>query len=304
MAEDLEKLYARLSLNANEEILIPTSAIIQDNTDLNLCLVGKILAPRIISPDQISSLFKRLWSPKGSFSCKSIHDNICIFSFDNLLDKKKVLASTPWLFDRYLLVLHDAVADINPSEINYSHCDFWVQLHHLPLGLMNKEFAKIAGNSIGRFLETDTDAFGSVMGKYIRIKVNIDITKPLHRVIHADVHGQKRAIYLKYERLPDFCFHCGIIGHVFRDCETRILNPPENSENFEFGNWLKAPYGPSTSSNHKRPPPSPASIQNQNPPNPPHDTLNQTSIPSPPSPTRPHSNDSISNLPPTHLLPS
>ncbi|KAK6120279.1 hypothetical protein DH2020_045970 [Rehmannia glutinosa] len=224
MAEELEKLYARLSLAPSETNPIRTDSILHVDANLHLGLVGKLLAPRIIQADQITTLFKRLWNLKGPFSCKTIQDNIFFFSFDSVLDKKRVLAGAPWLFDKYLLVLHEALADVNPADIRFTHCDFWIQLHHLPLGLMNTSFAETAGNTIGHFLETDTDTSGSVIGRFLRIKVSIDITKPLIRIIHADVHGQKRAIFLKYERLPDFCFHCGIIGHILKDRDTRILN--------------------------------------------------------------------------------
>lgn len=46
-------------------------------------------------------------------------------------------------------------------------------------------------------------------------------------------------ILLRYERLPQFCFQCGCLGHIFRDCGS----PNEELKEFPFGPWLRAPTG-------------------------------------------------------------
>ncbi|TXG72139.1 hypothetical protein EZV62_000718 [Acer yangbiense] len=47
---------------------------------------------------------------------------------------------------------------------------------------------------------------------------------------------------LKYERLPDFCFVCGRIGHVVNECTDELarLGALDGSTT-RFGQWLKAP---------------------------------------------------------------
>ncbi|KAK6149805.1 hypothetical protein DH2020_017330 [Rehmannia glutinosa] len=98
MVEDLEKLYACLSLVANEDTPISTDSLSHENHDFNMCLVGKILAP-------------------ASSTMTSV--------------------------------------DFNYSEIQCSHCNFWIRLHKMPLGLMNKGFEKRAGDNI---LEVEVDS--------------------------------------------------------------------------------------------------------------------------------------------------
>ncbi|MBA0729087.1 hypothetical protein Golax_020534 [Gossypium laxum] len=52
----------------------------------------------------------------------------------------------------------------------------------------------------------------------MRLKVKIDVSKPLRRIIKfIDKDGIERMGLLKYERLPDFCHSCGTIGYTLKD---------------------------------------------------------------------------------------
>jgi hypothetical protein len=55
----------------------------------------------------------------------------------------------------------------------------------------------------------DHDEDGTAFGRYIHIKVKLDIRKPLMRgvTIQLDEKGEKTAwCLLEYEFLPDFCY--------------------------------------------------------------------------------------------------
>lgn len=47
-------------------------------------------------------------------------------------------------------------------------------------------------------------------------------------------------IHFKYERLPSFCFFCGIIGHSDKFCEL-LFDNPEKGEERKFDINLRAP---------------------------------------------------------------
>ncbi|TXG53135.1 hypothetical protein EZV62_022304 [Acer yangbiense] len=72
---------------------------------------------------------------------------------------------------------------------------------------------------IGMVIELPADS-RECWGKFLMVRVRIDISKPLKRCLRVQLEGLDKAVVapIHYERLPDFCFACGLIGHVIRDC--------------------------------------------------------------------------------------
>lgn len=53
----------------------------------------------------------------------------------------------------------------------------------------------------------------------MRFRVLIDITKPLRRMIKAQgPHNQEIQVRITNERLPNFCYYCGVLEHLVKDC--------------------------------------------------------------------------------------
>lgn len=47
-------------------------------------------------------------------------------------------------------------------------------------------------------------------------------------------------VNFKYERMGNFCFVCGILGHTERECNIVYANPDKEVER-AYGAWLRAP---------------------------------------------------------------
>ncbi|KAK7827709.1 hypothetical protein CFP56_030881 [Quercus suber] len=60
----------------------------------------------------------------------------------------------------------------------------------------------------------------------LRVKVRLDVTKRLVRGKKITVEGgESRWVNFKYERLPNFCYRCGLLNHALKDC---LENDAEN----------------------------------------------------------------------------
>ncbi|XWS39417.1 hypothetical protein CRYUN_Cryun18bG0052800 [Craigia yunnanensis] len=110
-----------------------------------------------------------------------------------------------------------------PNEVNLQWCPFWVQIHGLLLGLMSGKIGTILGESIGDVEEINADEEQMAWGRYLRVRVAINISKPLKRgsTIAVEGKGNTLAIF-KYEKLPDFCYVCGCLDYQELKCDEVI----------------------------------------------------------------------------------
>lgn len=53
------------------------------------------------------------------------------------------------------------------------------------------------------------------------MKVKIDINEPIKRGTHVKIGSKEDTVWIPitFEKLPDFCYYCGKLGHVMQDCD-------------------------------------------------------------------------------------
>ncbi|KAH7557579.1 hypothetical protein JRO89_XS11G0185100 [Xanthoceras sorbifolium] len=68
--------------------------------------------------------------------------------------------------------------------------------------------------------DIDVGSSGDGLGKYLQIRVAVDISKLLKRCLRVYLTDSEEAsmLLVRYERLPEFCFHCVFVGHIYREC--------------------------------------------------------------------------------------
>ncbi|PPD83284.1 hypothetical protein GOBAR_DD19782 [Gossypium barbadense] len=128
----------------------------------------------------------------------------------------------------------------DPLKIPLVHVPFWVQIHEVPLGLFSRSLAMLLGNFIGVFLEYDASNLRKENRNFMRVRVQIDVRKPIRRKKQVMSNGVCSYIKFKYEKLSLFCFFCGRLGHNDSYCETKMTL---GSDPIEMG-WdlsLRAP---------------------------------------------------------------
>ncbi|KAL5796490.1 hypothetical protein ACOSQ2_001310 [Xanthoceras sorbifolium] len=107
---------------------------------------------------------------------------------------------------------------------------------------MNRDMGLFLGGLIGVVQEIDGGDSGDCLGKFLRVRVLINVQQPLKRGLRFafGVGGEVCSALLCYERLPNFCFYCGCMGHLLRECHVNKLGVLEAAD-LKFGVWLRAP---------------------------------------------------------------
>ncbi|KAK3194778.1 hypothetical protein Dsin_026088 [Dipteronia sinensis] len=73
---------------------------------------------------------------------------------------------------------------------------------------------------IGEVKEVDLETGKGDDGRFLRVRVIIAIYELLKRSLRVDILGAGtiNTMLLRYERLQDYCFKCGRLGHTMREC--------------------------------------------------------------------------------------
>ncbi|GLT35042.1 hypothetical protein SLA2020_095260 [Shorea laevis] len=217
-----EALGERLSLTAEEDVGVDLEDA--DEVDLarrhsRYCLVGKVLIRKRYNMEAMENTLAGVWRPVKGMHMRVLDQNLFAFYFFHPVDMQRVLAVGPWKFSNHVMVLQEAQDGRQVTTEDLYEVLFWVQIHGLPPDRLTAASGRRIGEELGRFIEVD-DGGGDAWGvEYIRVRVALDARKPLRRGMKLSLRMGQIWVDFRYERLPNFCYCCGMLDHVEWDCE-------------------------------------------------------------------------------------
>ncbi|MBA0593239.1 hypothetical protein Gorai_010193 [Gossypium raimondii] len=220
----MENELAQLSINEEEEkiLQIQVDSGIQSEVG-DFQLVGCFLISSVIHFPAMKSTIANLWHPVYGVQIRYLGEKRYLFQFYHNMDMERVLKGLLWTFNNHLLLLRKLERGEDPLKVLLIFTPFWVQIHDVPIGLFSEKLAIQLGNFIGVFLEYDTSNLGKENRNYMRVRVQIDVRKPLKRKKQVLCKGVRSYVTFKYERLSLFCFYCGRLGHNDSFCEIKMM---------------------------------------------------------------------------------
>lgn len=86
----------------------------------------------------------------------------------------------------------------------------------------------------------EEDDEGRVWGETLKVKVRMETKKPLRRGTKIKVGSMAEEVWIPItiEKLPDFCYQCGRLGHVMNECEEDDSEEEDEEEN-QYSPWMR-----------------------------------------------------------------
>lgn len=158
-----------------------------------------------------------------------------MFETYHLGDWKRVAEGGPWLFRKAPVVIQEYDDYSDAPEYRLNKILVWTRIKGLPYGLTRKnELAEKVAAKVGEPPFTVIVNEGRINpSSTLHPRVYLDVDKPLVHFVSITFKGTNK-YKVFYEKLPDFCFVCSLMGHVADECGDGVHDP----RSFEWGEWL------------------------------------------------------------------
>lgn len=178
-------------------------------------------------------------NPKG-FRIEEIEGKLFHFFMDEWQDVNRILMGSPWIFRNSWLVIKEWQRDSDLTNLEFHKVPIWVQIWGLPPHYKTKQTGMKIGSSLGKVLDSALFEFPDKKTT-IKVKVEVDSTKPIKTGVNiGSLQDGVLWVDFRYEKLPLFCFLCGIIGHGNLGCpKNQNLSEDTEMADYPFGPWLR-----------------------------------------------------------------
>lgn len=183
-------------------------------------LIVKVFG-RTVGFNFLHSRLMTLWKPSGRVDMVDLGRDFFLLRFSVQEDLEVVLRKGLWFVGEHFLSIRKWEANFKPSEAQVTSVAVWVRLNELPIEYYDTIVLRQIGQALGKVLRIDTHTASEARGRYARICVQVDITKPLITTVRVG----KRNHLVAYEGVSKLCFSCGRLGHQ-RDLCQYTVRPP------------------------------------------------------------------------------
>jgi len=236
---ELDRLLQHLKIREDEDEGIVLEENLEElKAEARWTVLAKVMSPNPFSHAAFLANMKYAWSLAKDVIFKAIDENLFVFQFSCLGDWRKVLDDGPWLFRGNAVLLEEYDGITKPSIVKFKDLSIWVRVYDLPTGFRTENIGRQIGNKIGHFLKVDLNDETNGWRDYLRIRIKLDVEKPLTRIVYVSAGGKgnRLAFRVKYEKLPKFCAVCGLLGHVDSECGDGV----HDKAAYQYGDWLVA----------------------------------------------------------------
>ncbi|KAM2045458.1 hypothetical protein ACFX1T_009646 [Malus domestica] len=221
--QEVEDLAVQLELN------MEVSSLAQ-----GVKLVGAALVNRPLNRWGVRNILRASWKDLGEIEVKWVRDNLYIISVPDDSVATRIVSQVPWAVMKQNFSVCRWPVELALEEVQVEFLPFWIQIRGIPLGLTSESNVRWLVRDVGTFLELED--LSKARG-FVRVRVVVNSKNPLIPGCWLS-RGQDTETWVefKYERLQDFCYRCGRIGHANTECSFE----PQKGHAAGYGEWTKA----------------------------------------------------------------
>ncbi|XP_031091112.1 uncharacterized protein LOC115996110 [Ipomoea triloba] len=145
---------------------------------LKLALIIKVLG-RKVGYNYLLSRIKALWRPKSRMDLVALENEYFVVRFGSIDDYNYAKLGSPWMVMDHYLIVKEWVPNFDPLQDKTEKVLVWVWFPSLPMEYYNFSFLNKVGKEIGKPIKIDESTGLVSRGKFARMCVEVDITKPL-----------------------------------------------------------------------------------------------------------------------------
>ncbi|KAI9116883.1 hypothetical protein K1719_012249 [Acacia pycnantha] len=221
-----------------EELQI-SSPLTWKEAEVGRILIGKVLSSRTYTRSTMEVILQKAWNMSSGFDVIEVTGNAFMFKFASEEERTRILRGRPWSINGSLLNLL-ARSNYKPyGEYDFSRCPVWIQLHNVPLEALCLDNAIKIGGHVGEVMMAEDPQYnGKFLRSFLRVRVVLDLRHPTACGFWLpNPDGSRVWISVRYEKLQNFCYNCGKIGHDHRICKVERLMSVVDGKEPRFGPW-------------------------------------------------------------------
>ncbi|KAB2621987.1 hypothetical protein D8674_024169 [Pyrus ussuriensis x Pyrus communis] len=214
--------YFVMAKSGVDELVVQLNQTLELSTmEQGVKLVGKVLTPKPLNKWGVRNILRAAWKELGEVEIKWVRENVFIISVKDENVASKILEQVPWAVMKKVFSVVKWPPELALEELELDAVPFWVQIRGIPLA--------------GKFIAMEDP--GHARG-FVRVRILVDTEKPLFKGCWIRRDSNKEIwVEFRYERLQDFCYKCGRIGHINTECSVEVSGDGEVA----YGEWIKTP---------------------------------------------------------------
>ncbi|XP_020675523.1 uncharacterized protein LOC110094600 [Dendrobium catenatum] len=226
------KPYIKLDFKEEEVVYSEDGMAIRLNEDLekmNSKKLSNSLVIKVFGKNLPSHLvaweIRKQWIQFGQFHFTTLGRGwfLCSFSSEEMVEA--VHSGGPWFVNKYIVGMEKWTSNFTTPSIKGLSSPIWIRIPLLPLKCWDEKNVACIASRIGKPLMLDGNMFHWGRREFARVCVRIKLDQPLPIGVWVDSMAGRFFQNVEYEKVSNFCFVCGKIGHVNKECGQKVNNP-------------------------------------------------------------------------------